>query len=133
MTIIDTFLSKSNPIEKYSRFQHTKEYLKFKRKESINTKNKLMELGRILGYKIKSSSFSAKIQKRFQNFESCRGLIPFEYLDAIGVKREELNLCRELDMEIFEIEKTKPRFPNRGFHTLAPAIFRVTEFLEHTF
>ena len=124
MTIVDTFLTKSNPNETYSRFQHTKEYLKFRRNESINTKNKLMELGQILGYNIKSSSFFAKIQKRIQNFESCTGQIPFEYLEAIGVKREALNLCQEIDMELFEIEK--------GFHRLAPAIFRTTDFPENT-
>ncbi len=132
MIILDTFLSKSNSNETYSRFQHTKEYLKFKRNESITTKKNLMELGQILGYNIKSSSFFAKIQKRIQNFESCTGQIPFEYLEAIGVKRDELNLCQELDRELFEIEKGKRRFPKKGFHRLAPAIFRTVEFPENT-
>ncbi|TGM66439.1 hypothetical protein EHQ96_13380 [Leptospira levettii] len=132
MEILNSFLSKSYPDAAYTRFYHTKAYFKFKRIESINSKIKLQELGKILGYNTESSSFSAKIQKRIQNFENCTGQIPFEYLEAIGVKRAELNLCQELDMELFEIEKGKPRFPKKGFHRLAPAIFRTVEFPEHT-
>ncbi|EOQ90731.1 hypothetical protein LEP1GSC202_0432 [Leptospira yanagawae serovar Saopaulo str. Sao Paulo = ATCC 700523] len=132
MNIFNTFLSKCNQTDNYTRFYHTKEYLRFKGRETLINKAKLTELGQTLGYNTDSSSFLAKIHKRIHGFESCTGRIPFKYLEAIDVKLEELKLCQELDFELFEIEKSEPRFPKKGFHRLAPAIFRMSEFQENT-
>ncbi len=132
MDLVNSFQLKYNPADSYTRFYYTKEYLKFKAKEFQSSKSKLRELGLKLGYNTENSSFLTKIKTKIDQFESCVGQIPYKYLDAIGVQRRELDLCQELDFELFEKEKSKPRFPSRGFFRYAPCIYKTLSFLENT-
>ncbi|TGL13463.1 hypothetical protein [Leptospira levettii] len=132
MHLVNSFQSKYNPTDSYTRFYFTKEYLKFKGKEFHCSKTKMRELGLKLGYNTENSSFLTKIKTRIDQFESCVGQIPYKYLDVIGVQERELNLCQELDFELFEKEKSKPRFPLRGFFRHAPCIYRSVSFPENS-
>jgi hypothetical protein len=124
MNLLDTFIEKVNPPGEYTRFYYTKKYLQFRTKDFYESNENLIEFGKRIGYNTCNSTFFFKIRKRIEKMVHCRGLIPFTYLQFIGVKMEELDTCQELDWRSFEIEKDKPRFPNQAMQRLAPAIYR---------
>lgn len=128
---LSSFLKKDNEIPHYERFYHAKRYVR-SRSDLHKSKEKHKRIGEAMGYNVAKGSFHNKLERRRGNYDSLNGDVPFAYLDAIGVDMRELETCVEVDRELFDREKNKPRFPKHAAVRYGPCVYGRFEFPDGT-
>lgn len=128
---IETFLNKDNRTPGYERFYYSKRYMQFK-SEQFRTPEDYKRIGLALEYNIEKSNFLQKLRRRRKRLDAMDYDIPYEYLDEIGANRDELETCIEADMELFQQERSKPRYPEKAIVRYVAAFFGAFRFPEGT-
>jgi hypothetical protein len=130
-TFLDTFLTKDNATPDYERFYYTKRYIASK-SANFTSREAREELGRALGYKVEKPTFVAKLADRRRRYDAMDRRVPIVYLEAIGVKWDEFETCLEADMELFQSESQKPRYPRYAAIRYHPTFYGRVTFPEGT-
>ena len=126
-----TFLNKDNSTPGYERFYYAKRYIRSK-SEANRSKEDHRRIGQALGYNTEKGSFHFKLTKRRKDYDALNGDIPLAYLDAIGAKMAELETCIEADVDLFEREKQKPRYPRKAIIRYAACVYGTFAFPDGT-
>lgn len=126
-----TFRNKDNETPRYERFYYTKRYVRAK-SEYHNSEEAQIQIGQALGYNVHKSSFFAKLRKQRLRYDGFERDVPLAYLDAIGVKMHELEVCVEADQELFNRKRKETRYPRVAMVRYMPAVYGTYRFPEGT-
>jgi hypothetical protein len=119
--------SSETEVDGYEIYQYTRRYLR-DTSAAFDSREKTRELGEALGYNTTKGNFFDKFRRHIDEWNALNREIPFRYLDAIGADREVLSLCLEADLEHYERERHKPRYPTSAAIRIIPTIYSQVSF-----
>lgn len=109
-------------VDDYVPYFHTRNYLLKKRNESGLSPHELMEQ---LGYRDLD-----KFYNQLHRWHECRGRIPHNYLETLGVDFRTLEFTIELDQELYDVAASLPVSVNGYIKGKMPGFYRHYDFPE---